>query len=257
MSKAPAFQWVKIQLVQVADDLMDVKDPASEGIYFRVLRWLWSNGPQTRAEIQRKCKESFAELEHVFNTRSTDVEPLLSIRWIEDQREKAETGREKWQKAGKASAEARRSKSKKKNKRSTNEERTLNECSTSVEHSTSTSYSTSVQDSGKEQARAPVQTSAPPTDPRFEALWLTYERNGSKGKALAYWHKLPEEDRAAIEAKVDAYVKSTPGGDYRYNLEGWINPAERRWEKPLRNPKGAGMSAALHSADVPPDAYQE
>lgn len=77
---------------------------------------------------------------------------------------------------------------------------------------------------GKERAR---------TDERFEALWLKYERFGSKGKALGYWQQLPEPDRLAIEAKVMAYVASTPGCEYRLNMEGWLNPKERRWEKPI------------------------
>lgn len=110
--------------------------------------------------------------------------------------------------------------------------------------------------SGKEQARV-NGTPVPPKDERFEALWVAYERDGSKGKALEYWKQLPEEDRAAIEAKVRAYIASTPGGSYRYNLEGWINPKERRWEKPIKKHGANQMQAALHSADVPPDAYQE
>lgn len=200
MSKAPAFQWFKIQLVQVSDDLMDVKDPASEGIYFRVLRWLWSNGPQTMAEIQRKCKASFGELEHVFSACSTDVEPLFSIRWIEDQREKAETGREKWQKAGLASAEARRAKSKKKNKRSTNEEQTLNECSTDVEHSTSTSYSISSEKSGKKE-----HAGAKSIAERIEAFAAEVRTENAKRadplpeaevvKFIAYWTQAGPNDR--------------------------------------------------------------
>lgn len=74
-------------------------------------------------------------------------------------------------------------------------------------------------------------------DPHFEALWKAYEGVGSKGKAFGYWQKLSLEDRAAIMAKVPDYVKSTPGGKYRKHLDGWINPAERRWEAPviLRN----------------------
>lgn len=71
-------------------------------------------------------------------------------------------------------------------------------------------------------------------DERFEALWKKYEGHGAKRTALVYWNKLVEEDKQAIEAKVEAYVKSTPGGEFRFNLEGWINPEERRWERPIR-----------------------
>lgn len=80
---------------------------------------------------------------------------------------------------------------------------------------------------GKERARAPEP------DPRFEALWTTFDRYGAKGKALHYWTRLPEEDRAAIIAKAPAYVASTPGCAYRKQLEGWINPDNRLWERPI------------------------
>lgn len=58
---------------------------------------------------------------------------------------------------------------------------------------------------------------------------------GAKGKARDYWAKLNEEDRAAIIAKAPAYVASTMDDrlSFRKNLEGWINPAERRWEAPV------------------------
>lgn len=72
-------------------------------------------------------------------------------------------------------------------------------------------------------------------DERFEALWKTYQGKGAKGKARDYWAKLNEEDRAAIIAKAPAYVASTMDDrlSFRKNLEGWINPAERRWEAPV------------------------
>lgn len=71
------------------------------------------------------------------------------------------------------------------------------------------------------------------SDPRFEALWVAYGRIGSKPEALRYWKTLSEEDRAAIEAKLPAYVASTPGGAYRKHLQGWINPKNRLWESAI------------------------
>ena len=78
-------------------------------------------------------------------------------------------------------------------------------------------------------------------DATFEAVWVAYQRKGSKGKALEYWRRLTLEDRAAITAKIPAYVDSTSGERlvYRKNLEGWINPDERRWEAPIIEMKAA------------------
>lgn len=67
----------------------------------------------------------------------------------------------------------------------------------------------------------------------FEALWIVYERYGAKGKALAYYRKLSQEDRDAIHAKAAEYVASTHGCEYRKQLEGWINPDNRLWERPI------------------------
>jgi len=68
---------------------------------------------------------------------------------------------------------------------------------------------------------------------QFEGLWITFERYGAKGKALAYWKQLSAEDRAVVVSKAPAYVASTPGCEYRKQLEGWINPVNRLWERPI------------------------
>lgn len=67
----------------------------------------------------------------------------------------------------------------------------------------------------------------------FDALWITFERYGSKAKALAYYRKLSQDDRDAVHAKAAEYVASTPGCEYRKQLEGWINPDNRLWERPI------------------------
>ena len=56
-----------------------------------------------------------------------------------------------------------------------------------------------------------------------------------KKKALEYWRKLTEEDRAAIITKAPEYVRSTSGENrqFRSFLEGWINPTNRKWERPV------------------------
>lgn len=70
-------------------------------------------------------------------------------------------------------------------------------------------------------------------DERFEALWSAYGKIGSKPQAFTYWRSLSEVDKMAIEAKLPAYVASTPGGQYRKHLQGWINPKGRLWESAI------------------------
>lgn len=211
-----ALPWFRIEVLQVANDLSDVKSLEGEGAYFRVLRHLWLNGPQPIEQLQRKCRHTFDELEHLFINCSTTDEQLFSVEWIEAQRAKADNWRANKSLAGKKSAELRASKSKKKNRRST-----------AVEQPTSTSTSILTQ-KGKDSA-----TESDTVADDFNALWITFERYGSKGKALAYYRKLSQDDRDAVHAKAGEYVASTPGCEYRKQLEGWINPANRLWERPI------------------------
>lgn len=93
----------------------------------------------------------------------------------------------------------------------------------------------------------------------FEDLWNIYERYGSKAKALAYWRKLSAQDRDGVMAKVREYVDSTPGCEYRKQLEGWINPDNRLWERPIVKRSGqsalSSHQATLKSAS--PDKYHD
>ena len=139
-----ALPWFKVEVLQVANDLSDVKSLEGEGAYFRVLRHLWLNGPQPIEQLRRKCQHVFDELEHVFINCSTDVEQLFSIPWLENQRVKADEWRANKSVAGKKSAEVRASRSKTRNRRSTG-----------VEQPTSTSISSSFStQEGKERAEA-------------------------------------------------------------------------------------------------------
>ena len=87
------------------------------------------------------------------------------------------------------------------------------------------------------------------TDPAFEALWITFERYGAKAKALAYWKRLSAEDRASVTEKAPAYVASTPGCEYRKQLEGWINPDNRLWERPIVK-RGEAKTAPMTRAEA-------
>lgn len=221
MSKA--FEYIQVPLTVVATDLTGASVEA-EGAYFRAARLIAVNGPMTLEAIRRKIG-THEDVEQALNVRSSDAEPLLSFRWLEDWRERANAARDRTSKAGLVSAEKRAKKRKKVNTSSTPVEQQVNGSSTNVEHPTIL-YSTITQER-KELASE--------TDERFDALWKTYEGKGAKGKARDYWKKLDEADRSAIIAKAPEYVAATSGENltYRKNLEGWINPQERRWEGPI------------------------
>lgn len=199
-----------------------------EGAYMRCVRHIWRNGPLPEARLSKVCGNAWEAVKAC----AAEYEGGLSFSWLEDARTDAQGRSKRASIAGVASF----------NSRSTDVQQPFNGRSTdvlSISKSTSTSKSTSQE--GK--------------DATFESLWIIYDRYGAKAKALAYWKKLPQEDRDAITAIAPEYVASTPGCEYRKQLEGWINPDNRLWERPIIQKKGSATARALHSADVSPDAY--
>ena len=189
---------------------------AQVGALTKVMLHLWQKGPMQEADIRRIAK---AEFDGIMNLLSP-YNGGLSLELVEIAREHGQRRVSQTVKAGIASA-------RKRNALSTNVEQEVNDRSTGVlSISISESYS-KPKSKRKERTRE--------TDPRFNELWKVYEGKGAMGKAREYWEKLSEEDKAAIIAKAPAYVLATSGDDlkYRKNLEGWINPQERRWEAPI------------------------
>jgi hypothetical protein len=71
---------------------------------------------------------------------------------------------------------------------------------------------------------------------QFEALWILYERHGTKNLARDKWLHLSQADRDAIAQAAPGYVNNSfTDGRFpsRKYLEGWITPANRLWERPV------------------------
>lgn len=67
----------------------------------------------------------------------------------------------------------------------------------------------------------------------FDRVWALYDKKTGKEQAKRYWLKHSEKTRAAIEAKIPAYVASTPDKQFRKNFSGWINPDNKLWENEI------------------------
>ena len=200
MNKLP---WMKYDPDIVSLDV-DGMSLAEEGAYSRAVRHLWRNGPLTRERLQRLCGPSFEAVILCMEER----EGSWSLPWLEEARGTAKAWQTQRSEAGKASAKKRKE-----------NQRPFNDRSTVV-------LSPSISSLSDKGTRDEIEA-------QFEALWITFERYGAKGKALAYWKQLSAEDRAAVVSKAPAYVASTPGCEYRKQLEGWINPVNRLWERPI------------------------
>jgi hypothetical protein len=64
----------------------------------------------------------------------------------------------------------------------------------------------------------------------FERVWDLYDKKKGKPAALRYWLKHSEKTRMEIEAKIPAYVASTPDKQFRKNFQGYLNPKEEMWK---------------------------
>lgn len=172
-----AFDYMQVPLAIIATELTGLEIP-DEGAYFRVARLLAVKGPMTLDAI-RDAIGTNARVERRLNWRSTDVEPLLSIGWVEEWRERANAARGRQSEKGKASAAKRASKRKGRNRRSSSVEHTHHNGSTVVEPSTIL-YSTVRDSSGKERAReAPT---LPFTSGAFVAAWTRWEKHRREKK---------------------------------------------------------------------------
>lgn len=206
MSKA--FDYMQVPLAIVATDLTGAPVEV-EGAYFRVARLMAIHGPMTLVELRDRIG-TVSVVERSLNWRSTDAEPLLSFRWLEEWRERANAARERTSRAGNASAEKRAKKKKGGNKRSTSVEHTSHSSSTNVEHATILS-STIKTDSGKERASDLPFPSQAFAD-AFEAY--TIMRDGKKKPMTAYARKLIIADLTKM-GEADAITSlnnSTRGG---------------------------------------------
>ncbi len=207
--KRRPMQWFKFDPTVVGTIVEDL-DLAGQGAYFKLMRSLWVFGPLSEAEVRRKCGPTFEQLRELM----CPVGECLSFAWLEALRSEGQHVSD----VRAAAANVRHSKQK--------------EASDEQLHANAMQLPSISKSSSRSQGR---KERASENDERFESLWKIYEGKGAKGKAREYWAKLTEEDRGAILAKAPAYVASTSGADlaYRKNLEGWINPAERRWEAPI------------------------
>lgn len=214
MSKAPAFQFYPERFVMGCAFM----STADVGCYILMMCHQWEHGglPNDPKALQRICKSVKPVSAMVMEKFEIGEDGLLRNAVLEDTRNKQDTYR---QRIGALRSEAAKKKWEK--------ARSCDAIAVQVQSTSNASIEieTGVKKVRKERAKG---------DDRFEALWVAYERDGSKGKAIEYWNRLPEEDKQAVEAKVAAYIQSTPGGEFRFNLEGWINPDERRWERPIR-----------------------
>lgn len=213
MSKPPAFQFY-------ANDFMDATrlwDANAVGLYVRCMCIQWTQGsiPADMKLLARAIHCDRSELEACWPVLSTKFidqgDGTLKNSRLEEVRDRQKTVSGKRSDAANARWSAHANAKQKDIQRKVKEKE-------------------KVEDNSGEKERAKVE---PESDIDFEALWVMYERYGSKAKALAYWRRLPQADRDAVLAKAGAYVHSTPGCQYRKQLEGWINPENRLWERPI------------------------
>lgn len=223
MSKPPAFQFY-------ANDFMDATrfwDANACGLYIRCMCIQWTQGglPNDMKKLARGVGMDLDEVKDLWETVGPKFDlnddGLLKNRRLEQVRERQKEVSKKRSKAASkrwdtdANAYA--------NAHAKNMQRKVKE---KVEGEI---------EEGKKEKKNGATSSKEEFDEKFELLWTIFQRHGVKSKAMSYWRKLSPEDRDTILAKAPEYVKHTsgPNAQFRSYLEGWINPANRKWERPL------------------------
>ncbi len=196
MSKA--FEYIQVPLTVVATDLTGASVEA-EGAYFRAARLIAVNGPMTLEAIRRKIG-THEDVEQALNVRSSDAEPLLSFRWLEDWRERANAARDRTSKAGLVSAEKRAKKRKKVNTSSTPVEQQVNGSSTNVEHPTIL-YSTITQERKELASEKPELVWPAFAGEKVKAKWAEFIAYRIREKKQRYQSVQTEQKALDLVAK--------------------------------------------------------
>ncbi len=125
----------------IADVQLDVEGltPEAEGVYHRVVRLVFSRGPQSKTAMATRFGAHFAAVEHLL----TGDEHASTIPWVQRERDHALALTGKKSRAGQASASARAERNirstpveQEHNTSSTPVQVVVNGCSTGVEHTT-------------------------------------------------------------------------------------------------------------------------
>lgn len=224
-------EWMRFDPVKFGL-LVEGESLEVEGAFMRVLRHLWLRGPLSEADVRKLCRTSF----DIVLEAMIEVDGMLSLQFVEDARSHGKARQAQTIKAGQASAA-------KRIVRSTDVQRKSNGRSTSVLSMSLSNSSSST--SEKERASETIRD-------QFLRLWEVFERHGVRKTAAEYWAKLPQQDRDAIMRVAPEYVASTSGDrlQYRKHLEGWINPKNRLWERPVIKRNDAPQAMTRERADA-------
>lgn len=207
--------WFKYDVSLLNEELGDVSD-AGAGAFHRIVRRLWTRGPQSIEEIERLARESWTEIRHFFAPQQS----LFSVPWLEEARTFGERRREQRAEAGRSSAAKRPLKN-----RSTKSKRPSNEREASVERPiyispvTSISLSSSTSESSSEEVQEEVH--APTIWPTFLDFYDLYDKRRHRPDAEVEWAKIQQADREAIMAALPAYTRNNTK-QYRLDPERYL-----------------------------------
>lgn len=213
MSKAPAFQFYPERFIMGCGFM----STSEVGCYIIMLCHQWSHGalPNDAIALQRLCKSDAPITALVMSKFEVGEDGMLRNAALEKTREDQDAYRSRITGVRSAAAKKR-----------------WDDANASANAMQLQSTSNAFKEVG-DRVLSQERKERAKLDERFEALWSAYGKIGSKPQAFTYWRSLSEVDKMAVEAKLPAYVASTPGGQFRKHLQGWINPKGRLWESAL------------------------
>lgn len=199
-----------------SDGDITLEDYDVQGLFINICAYYWSN----------ECDLSLVKLKKRFKNESESINLLIkngiiksesdivSISFLDEQKQDRERGSEVKSRAGKASAEAKRLAKLKQefNTKSTEDQHVLNLCSTESQLLR--------EEEIREDKKRNISLSL---ENDFAVFWDKYNKKVDSRKCKDKFLKLKDSERTKILSVVDSYVYSTPDIQFRKNPLTWLN----------------------------------
>ncbi len=206
------------------DGDITLEDFETQGLFINICAYYWSNEceitlSKTKKKFRHISEDSFQNL---IDSEVIKVEDdIITINFLDEQKEERIENSKRKSKGGKASAEARRL------KRLAENQQKLNTSSTDVQQVLN-SCSTETQVLREEERREEKKRKEKKRKEDFNTFWNIYPTKTAKKDCLSKWFKLKQEDVDKILSTIDKFVKHKPFKDYTHpNPKTYLN--QERW----------------------------
>tara|TARA_R110002020_G_scaffold156315_2_gene338346 strand:- start:479 stop:1201 length:723 start_codon:yes stop_codon:yes gene_type:complete len=201
------------------DGDITLEDFETQGLFINICAYYWSNEceitlSKTKKKFRHIDEDSFQNL---IDSEVIKVEDdIITINFLDEQKEERIENSKKRSKGGRASAEAR------KLKRLTENQQKFNTSSTDVQQVLN-SCSTETQVLREEERREEKKREEKKEIYSFEEFWNDYDKKTGRKNCEVKWKKIKDSDKLKIKETVKSYVSSKSDKKYIQNPFTYLN----------------------------------